>query len=370
VGLVWRDSQSRPDVTIKNVTELIDKEKAEMIFGGSSSAVAIAAGKVCQAKGVPFFATLSYSTETTGTEAHRYTFRECYNSWMSAKALSYYLKDSFPGKRYMYITADYTWGHTTEASLRKFTNTENKKDHRGILTPFPGAVASDFKKALFLAQSYKPDLLVLVLFGKHMEMAIRLAEAMGIKESTQIIVPNLTLSMAEAAGPDAMEGVLGTVPWCWKVPYQFDYHRGKVFVEAYAERYYRYPSTSGASAYTILYEYKAAVERANSFESIEVVKALEENRYRLLVIKPLRGHEYSLLKDRQVWRKFDHQSLQTVYVVKGKQAEQVRRDRFELDYFEIIGTLSGEKAVRTREEWVATRVSAGKSPHLEPLPGE
>ncbi len=370
IALVWRDSRSRPEVTVSNVTELIDKEKVVMVFGGSSSAVAIAAGNVCQKKGILFFATLSYSTETTGTQAHRHTFRECYNSWMAARALSYYLKENFPAKRYMYITADYTWGHTTEASLRKFTDTHNREDHKGILTPFPEAGEQDFRKALSIAQSYKPDLLVLVLFGKHMETAIRLAETMGIKESTQIVVPNLTLSMAEGAGPDAMEGVLGTLPWCWKVPYQFDYHRGKAFVETFAERYYRYPSTSGASAYTILFEYKAAVERAKSFESAKVIKALEDNRYKFLVIKPLLGHEYTLLKDRQVWRNFDHQSLQTVYVVKGKSAEQVRRDKFELDYFEIIGSLSGEKAARTEQEWVAMRIAAGKPPHLEPLPDE
>ena len=370
VKLLWRDSQSQPCISGKNVTELIEKENARMIFGGSSSAVAIAVGDVCHEKGVPFFATLSYSTETTGARGHRHSFRECSNSWMSAKALSYYLKENFPGKKYVYITADYTWGHTTEISMRKFTETENRNLHKGILIPFPMATKSDFRKALSLAQSYKPDLLVLILFGKHMEKATRLAHIMGIKKSTQIIVPNLTLNMAEGAGPEAMEGVMGTVPWCWNIPYQFDYYKGKVFVETFTERYYRYPSTSAASAYTILYEYKAAVERAKSFESADVIRALEDYRYKLFVIKPLIGHEYTSLKDKQIWRRFDHQSLQTIYVVRCKPAEEVRKDRFESDYFNIIGTLSGEKAACTKEEWIAARTAAGKPPHLELLQGK
>ena len=89
VELVWRDSKSNVNESKANVQDLIDNEKVAMVFGGSSSAVAIAAGEACQARGVPFFGTLTYSTATTGKNAHRYVFRECYNSWMAAKAAAH-----------------------------------------------------------------------------------------------------------------------------------------------------------------------------------------------------------------------------------------------------------------------------------------
>ena len=158
-------------------------------------------------------------------------------------------------------------------------------------------------------------------------------------------------------GPDVMEGTIGAVPWSWKVPYQYNYPQGKKFVEKFAARYGKYPSTSGASAYTILYEYKSAVERAGTYDSAAVVKALE-------------GHQYQLLKDKQVWRDFDHQSVQTVYAVKCKPKSEVRQDKYFLDYFEIISRLSGEEAVRTREEWNAVRIAANKPIELEKLSGE
>ncbi|MFH1672818.1 MAG: substrate-binding protein [Pseudomonadota bacterium] len=357
VEIVWRDSKSKADLTTRNVTELIDKEGVKMVLGGSASSVAVAAGKVCQEKGIIFFGTLTYSTATTGTEGHRHTFRECYNAWPGAKVIATYLKEKFPGKRYLYITADYTWGHTTEASVRKFTDTEDKTVHKGILTPFPTATEADFKKAIAFAKMVNPDVLVLVLFGKDMEMGIRQATAMGLKAKMQIVVPNLTLGMAEGGGPKVMEGVIGALPWCWKIPYQYDYSRGKEFVEKFAARYGRYPSTSGASAYTILHEYKSAVQRAGTFDSSRVIKALE-------------GHEYQLLKDKQVWREFDHQSVQTVYAVKCKPQVAVLKDKYKLDYFEIIGSLPGDQAMRTRQEWNAVRKAAGKPTHLERLPGE
>lgn len=177
---------------------------------------------------------------------------------------------------------------------------------------------------------------------------------MGLKTSCQIVVPNLTLGMAEGGGPKVMEGVIGALPWCWQVPYKYDYARGKQFVETYSAKYGRYPSTSGASAYTILYEYKAAVERAGSFNGAKVVAALE-------------GHDYQLLKDKQTWRDFDHQSVQTVYAVKCKPEPSVLKDKYKLDYFEIISSLSGEKAAITKAEWQEIRRQNSLAVELEPL---
>ncbi|WP_028585322.1 substrate-binding protein [Desulfogranum mediterraneum] len=356
VELISRDSQSRVATTYRNVRELIDEEKVAMVFGGSASDTAIAASDLCRRKGVLFFGTLTYSTATTGAEGNRYTFRECYNSWMGAKALAAYLNRLYPAKthRYFYITSDYTWGHTTEESLRIFTGTEERKTHKRITTPFPDARDQDFRKAIAFAKLINPDVLVLVLFGKDMSTAIRQATIQGLKTKMHIVVPNLTLGMAESGGPKVMEGIIGTLPWTWQVPYRYNYPRGKTFVETFAQRFNRYPSTSGASAYTIVYQYRDAVERAGSLQTPEVIRALE-------------GHSYQLLKDKQSWRSFDHQSVQTVYTVRCKPQTEVLKDKFKLDFFEIVDSMPGEQAVRTRSEWNAARVTAGKPLSLEKL---
>ncbi|OGR01407.1 MAG: branched-chain amino acid ABC transporter substrate-binding protein [Deltaproteobacteria bacterium RIFOXYD12_FULL_50_9] len=349
IELVYRDTKSNAKVAKENANELFDKERVPMIFGGSSSAVAIATGKVAKEKKKLFFGTLTYSTETTGEEAHRYIFRECYDSRMAAKVLSEYLKKNFSGKKYFYITADYTWGWTTEEALRQFTNTTDKDAHKGILTKLGTA---DFKNPLTLAQESNPDVLVLVLFGKDMENGVKQAYEMGLKSKMQIVVPNMTIDMAEGAGPEAMEGVLSATPWYWKLPFEKNSAKGMAFVNKFAEKYNRYPSTAGASAYVILRQYKEAVERAKTFETMAVVKALE-------------GHKYTELKDEQQWREFDHQSVQTVFAVKCKKPEDVRKDKYQLDYYEVINTMKGEDAAITLEEWKAVRAKVGAPATLE-----
>ena len=357
VEVAWRDSESKVDVTRRNVVDLIDKEGVRMLFGGSSSGVAIAAGQIAQERGIPFFGTLTYSTDTTGKDGHRYVFRECYDSWMAANALATYLTAKHAGKKYFYITADYTWGWTTEAAMRALTTTADTNRHQRILTPFPTAADEDFRRAIAAAVAAKPDVVVLVLFGSDMVKAVRMLHESPLARKAAFVVPNLTLGMAEDAGAEAMEGVIGALPWSWNVPYKYGFAEGKKFVEAFADRYGRYPDTSGASAYVILWEYKGAVERAGTFDGAAVVRALE-------------GHEYTRLKDKQYWRSWDHQSVQTVYAVRCKPASEVKLDRFALDYFEILGGLPGEMAAVGSAHWKAQRKAAGKSTSLERLPGE
>ncbi len=349
IQLVYRDTKSDPKIARENAIELYDKEGVPMIFGGSSSAVIVAVGKVAKDKKRLAFGTLTYATEVTGEEGHKFIFRECYDSGMGARVISDYLKKNFGGKKYFYITSDYNWGWTTEDAFRKYTDTTDKVVNKGVLTKLG---TTDFKGPLTLAQESNPDVLILVQFGKDMEIALKQAYDMGLKNKMQIVVPNLTEDMAEGAGPEAMEGVLGTLPWSWKIPLDKGYKKGIDFVKKFEEKYKRYPNTSGASAYVILHQYKEAVERAKTFDTTEVIKALE-------------GHKYIGLKDEQYWRAFDHQSVQTVYAVRGKKADVVKKDKYQLDYFEIINEMPGEKAAISFEEWSEARSKVGLPPKLD-----
>ncbi|MBF0327745.1 MAG: substrate-binding protein [Nitrospirae bacterium] len=355
IQLVYRDTKSNAKVAKENAIDLYDKEGVPMIFGGSSSAVAIATGKVAMQKNKIFFGTLTYSTETTGEEGHRHVFRECYDSYMAAKVVSDYVTKTMAATlqglapKFFYVTADYTWGWTTEDSIRKFTGTTDKNEHRGVLTRLG---SDDFSKVLGIAKEAKADVLVLVLFGRDMEIAVKQAYEMGLKKTMQIIVPNLTLDMAEGAGPEAMEGVIGAMPWTWRVPFANNYQKGIDFVKNFEAKHKRYPSTSGASAYVILHQYKEAVERAKTFDTKAVIKTLE-------------GHKYTGLKDEQYWRAWDHQSVQTVYAVKCKPAAEVKKDKYQQDYFEIVNSMKGEAAAISNKEWTENRTRVGMPATLE-----
>jgi ABC-type branched-subunit amino acid transport system substrate-binding protein len=349
IQLVYMDSQANAKIAKQNAINLFDKDGVQMLFGGSSSAEAIADGKVALQKNKLYFGTLTYSTATTGEEGHKNIFRESYDSYMAAKVLANYLNQNFGGKKYFYITSDYTWGWTTEDAFRKFTNTNDKTENRGVLTSLG---SMDYKDALNAAKESNAQVLVLTEFGRDMEIAVKQAYEMGLKKTMQIIVPNLTLDMAEGAGPEAMEGIIGAEPWNWTIPFKYNYPKGIAFINKFEKRYKRYPSEAGGSAYVILYEYKDVVERAGTFDTKAVIKALE-------------GHKYTGLKDEQYWRDWDHQSVQTVYAVKCKPAAEVRKDKYQEDYFEIINTMKGDDAAIGQKEWTDIRAKVGMPAALE-----
>lgn len=341
LAILERDTASKPAQAVSNVNELA-AEGAQMLFGGASSAVAVAAGKRARDLGLLYFGTLTYSNDTTGKDAHRYMFRESYNAWMASRVLGQQLNEHMPDTRYFYVTADYTWGHTTEQSMRHFTGTDDVSEHGRTLIPFPGSMQKDLRVAMQAALDAKPEVLVLVLFGDQMVKGMRMAHQMGLTKSTQVVVPNLTLSMVEQAGPALMEGVLGASAWTWNVPYVYNHARGQAFVERFVELYQTYPSTSAASAYSIVYQWADAVARTGSLDTEKLITALE-------------GHEYQLLKDAQSWRAFDHQNVQTVYAVRIKPRSQVMLDPLRQDYFELLAAMPGEQAAMSREQWIAER---------------
>lgn len=347
-----RDDASRPEKAVHNVDQLAN-EGAVMLFGGSGgSTSSSAAGKRAKERGLLYFGSLSYSDDTTGKDGHRYIFRESNSASMSARVLGDYLHKTLPNKRYFYVTSNNAWGLNTENDLRQATDSTDEARHPGAKVPFPGTHMSNYQDALTQAAASDAEVLALVLFGEEMVHAMRIVHHLGLTTRMQIVVPNLTQSMVEDAGPGVMQGVIGTEPWTWRVPELEKSATGMAFVKNFSERYEMYPSSSAASAYSIVYQWADAAKRANSFDSEALIQALE-------------GHRYSLLKDEQEWRAFDHQNVQTVYAVKVKPREEVLKDQFKQDYFEIVDRMSGDRAAPSLAEWQAERRDAGQPTALQ-----
>ncbi len=86
-----------------------------------------------------------------------------------------------------------------------------------------------------------------------------------------------------------------------------------------------------------------AVRRSHSLDSERLIDALED-------------HSYSLLKDQQQWRAFDHQNVQSIYAVRVRSRDEVMKDPFKQNYFEIIHRMAGEQAAPSLDEWQQERV--------------
>ncbi|MBF0119718.1 MAG: ABC transporter substrate-binding protein, partial [Desulfobacterales bacterium] len=337
-----KDSETNAAVSAKNAADLYDNFNAIMVTGGSASSEAIEQSKVAKQKGKVFMACLTHSDATTGWEIdpktgnatyqalNRYIFRWYNHAFMSAKAASDYLINKF-GKtaKYYYITADYTWGHTTEKSFRKVLETAGCKTVGAVRSPLG---EKSFIKYLLEAKNTKPDVLVLVQFGRDMVNSLKQAATLGLKKDMKIVVPLMELYMAKGAGSSAMEGIICTSPWEWQL--QDKYTGSKNFVEKFKARYSTPPGNAAAAAWVAILQYADAVKKAGSIDTQKVIKALE-------------GHKFTLLKGEEYWRDWDHQAMTSTLILEGKTAAEMAN---EWDLVKIIDEIPGEKVAPTKEE--------------------
>lgn len=342
VVYVEKDSETNATVAGKNTADLFDNYNAIMVTGGSASSEAVASAKVAKEKGKIFMACLTHSDATTGWEidaktgeptyqaVNRYIFRWYHHAWMSAYAAADYLINKF-GKtaKYYYITADYTWGHTTEKSFKKVLEAAGGTTIAAVRSPLG---EKSFVKYLLDAKTAKPDVLVLVQFGKDMINSLKQATAMGIKKDMKIVVPLMELYMAKGAGPEAMEGVICTSPWEWQL--QDKYSGSKEFVEKFKARYGTPPGNAAAAAWVAIKTYTDGVKKAGTTEAKAVVKALE-------------ALKFTVLKAEEYYRDWDHQAMTSTLILEGKAAGDMQG---EWDLVKIIDEVPGEKVAPSKDD--------------------
>ncbi|MBC9249878.1 branched-chain amino acid ABC transporter substrate-binding protein [Pseudomonas alcaligenes] len=341
--LLSANTASRAEQARDNVDRLV-AQGARMVFGGATSEEAIAAGQRARELGLLYFATLSYANDVTGLNGHRYLFRESNSAWMSARVLGEYLSWHMPRRHYYYISIDDAWGRSMEDALRRATGSTDRARHGHSNLPSGLVRHEQYRQALEKAAASKADVLVLVLLGDNLQRSMRMLHNMQLHKQVQVIVPNLTKSVVQQAGPVVMEGVIGTLAWTWDLPRQDNNPIGQDFVERYIAEYQEYPGSTTASAYAIVRQWADAVQRSRSrsLNSEQLIGALED-------------HSYSLLKDEQQWRAFDHQNVQSIYAVRVRSRAEVMRDPYKQDYFEVIHRMAGEQAAPSLDDWQQER---------------
>lgn len=339
--LISLNSAARAEKAQANV-ERFASQGAAMVFGGANSEEALSAGQRARELGLLYFPTLGYANEITGRDGHRHLFRESNSAWMSARVLGEYLSWHMPNRRYYYISLDDAWGRSMEQALREATKSRDRARHGYSKIAERGARRGEYLAALQKAAASEADVLVIVLLGEDLVQTMRLAQTLDLGKRMQIIVPNLTQSIVEQAGPMVMEHVIGTEAWTWRVPKLVESAAGQAFVDRYIAQHQAYPGSTAASAYGIVQQWAAAAQRAGKLDSAAVIAAMENHRYRLL-------------KDEQYWRDFDHQNVQSIFAVRVRSRSEIMQDRFKQDYFTIIHRMDGEEAAPSLDDWQQER---------------
>ncbi|WP_435179488.1 substrate-binding protein [Halorussus sp. AFM4] len=318
VDYVTGDTATDADTARQSARRMIQRDNVQMISGGSSSAVAIAVQELCQQEKVLFMACLTHSNDTTGKNCVRYGFREMFNAYMTGQALAPVVTGEYGDDLKFYqLYADYSWGKTQQASMKKFFEKAGWSQVDSVPTPLG---TKDYQSYLSEAQSSGADAIFLNHYGLDGANSLGQAIEMGLDEDMEIVMPLYNRPMAQAAG-GAIEGIYGTVAW----DAQIDNEPSNSFAKAFGDEYGgRVPSGPAQLAYAQTLQYAAAAERAGTFYPPEIIKQLEGRKYD------------NLGMGKETMRKCDHQAQRAVPVVKGLPESEQGSGRF----FELVNLTS------------------------------
>jgi len=317
VEYVTGDTQTKSDAARASAKRMIEKDKALMITGGSSSGVAIAVQGLCQEAGVIFMAGLTHSNDTTGKDKKANGFRHFFNAYMSGAALGPVLEKAYGKERNAYhLTADYTWGYTQQESIQASTESIGWKTAQNVLTPVG---AGDFSQYITPVLDSGADTLILNHYGNDMVNSLTQAIQFGLRDKQVdnkdfvIVVPLYSRLMAQGAG-DAVKGIYGSTNWHWSLQDA----GSQAFVKSFGQEYGFPPSQAAHTCYVQTLLYADACERAGTFEPCQVGAELE-------------GFEFDGMGNGPTeYRAEDHQCFKDVLVVKGKDNPSSQFDLLEV----------------------------------------
>lgn len=116
--LVRRDDESNPSKGQIAARELIDQEKATVVFGGIDSPVALAIVQVANQSKVPFFSVWAAATPITRNGANpNFAFRVSAVDLLVDKALTNYAMKTYDAKKLGLILVNNPWGESNEKGL-------------------------------------------------------------------------------------------------------------------------------------------------------------------------------------------------------------------------------------------------------------
>ena len=317
------DDEAKPNSAVQNISRFISENKAVLMMGGTSSAVAVALNKLAQREKVIFLSAVSGSNDTTGKDCVRYGFRECFYGQTAAAGIGPVLLKAFgKGKKAAYLTPDYTYGHTVQKSMSDYLNKE------GGWTTVTNQVcplgAPDYSSFLLNIANSGADFFLNINWGHDAVLSIQQAKQFGVLDKQKLVVPYQVPFLAREVGGDLMGGVYASTSYWWEVEDKFPL--AKKFNDEFQKKYNYKPEWGAQCCYLQMAMWADAVENAGSFYPPDVIKSYESGRK----MQSMVGEVY--------FRPEDHQLVRPVIIVRGKKVADMKSKE---DYWEVLEILPG-----------------------------
>ena len=298
IVVILKDDQSKPDLAKSALTEAYEDDGVDIAVGTSSSAAALAMLPVAEEHKKILVVEPAVADDITGAKWNRYIFRTARNS--SQDAVSNAVAIGKPGVHVATLAQDYAFGRDGVAAfkeaLAKTGATLETEEYAPVNTTDFTASA----QRLFDALKDKPGRKIIWVIWAGANPLDKLADLdpgrYGIELSTGgNILPAL-------AAYKRFPGLEGAAYYYYEIP------KNPVndwLVAEHKKRFNAPPDFFTAGGFAAATAVVAAVDKAKSTDAEKLIAAME-------------GMEFDTPKGKMIFRKEDHQALQSMYAFKIK----------------------------------------------------
>ncbi len=302
------DSAAKPNDAVQAQQRFITENKAVLMTGSTSSAVAVALNKLAQREKVLYVTGISGSNDTTGKDCVRYGFRQNFYGQTAAAAIGPVIVKAYgKNKKAAYLTPDYTYGHTVTKSMQDYLTTAGWTTTTNQIAPLG---APDYSSYLLNVANSGADVLINVNWGHDAVLSTQQAKQFGIFDKMKLVIPYQIPFLAPEVGGGLLADVYAATDFWWTL--EDRYPLAKMFVSAFEKKFGYKPEWGANNAYMSFALWAEAVENAGTFYPPDVIKSFEAGRK----IQSTVGEVY--------FRKEDHQLVRPVVIVQGKKPSDMK----------------------------------------------
>lgn len=328
VEVVAADHQNKPDIGSVITREWFDQGGVDVVVDVPNSAVGLVVTELAKQKNKVFMNSGGSSSDFTGKACSQNSIHWTYDTYALATGTTRAIVAS-GGDTWYLLTADYAFGHTMEADIRKILDGAGAKVVGSARTPLN---TPDFSSFLLQAQSSKAKVVGLVNAGGDTINSIKQAAEFGITQGGQKLAAMvLYITDVHSLGLQVAQGLQFTAAFYW------DLNDGtRSWSRRFAERNGgRMPTQLQAGAYSATLHYLKAVEKVGATSDgkrvVEMAKSMPTD-------DPLFG---------QGTIRPDGRKLHSMYLFEAKRPAE---SKGAWDYYKLIRTIPPEEAFRPMGE--------------------
>jgi len=299
IVIITKDDQGKPDLAKAALAEAYQDDKADIAIGTTSSAAALAILPVAEENKKILIVEPAVADEITGAKWNRYIFRTARNS--SQDAISNAVAIGKPGVTVATLAQDYAFGRDGVAAFKEALAKTGATLAAEEYAPTNTTDFTAVGQRLFDALKDKPGRKVIWVvwagagnpLGKLQDMD---PKRYGIELSTG---GNILPALAAYKALPGMEGA---------AYYYYDIPKNPVndwFVAEHEKRFKTPPDFFTAGGFAAAMAVATAVDKAKSTDTEKLIATME-------------GMAFDTPKGKMVFRKEDHQALQSMYHFKVK----------------------------------------------------